>query len=129
MNSYLGVQELNVSATVSLRPMSPWNSGKIQEQKTYFIYKTRTACPLTRTIRRGHLEIKNESQWNSLAIQWLGLSTSTAGATGLIPDRASKILHAAQCSQKKNQQTTLLSAKTDPPPPLAPRHLFLTYLI
>ena len=30
---------------------------------------------------------------NSLAVQWLGLCASTAGGTGSIPGRGTKILH------------------------------------
>ena len=37
----------------------------------------------------------------SLAVHWLRLRASTAGATGSIPAQGIKILHAAWCSQKK----------------------------
>ena len=40
---------------------------------------------------------------NSLAIQWLGLSTSTAGGMGSIPGRGTKIPHAAQHGQKNDK--------------------------
>ena len=36
----------------------------------------------------------------SLAVQWLRLCASTAGGMGLIPGQGTKILHAAQHSQK-----------------------------
>lgn len=39
-------------------------------------------------------------QGNSLRVQWLGLSTSTAGAMGLIPGWGAKSLQAVWCSQK-----------------------------
>ena len=38
---------------------------------------------------------------NSLAVQWLGPCASTAGGTGSIPGRGTKIPKAVQCSQKK----------------------------
>ena len=41
---------------------------------------------------------------NSLAVQWLGFCTSTAGGTGLIPSRGTKILHAMQCDQKEKKE-------------------------
>ena len=41
---------------------------------------------------------------NSLAIQWLGLGTSTVVSMGLIPGQGSKILHAVQHGQKKKIQ-------------------------
>ena len=40
----------------------------------------------------------------SLAIHWLRLRASTAGATGSIPAQGIKILHAAWCSQKKKSK-------------------------
>ena len=40
----------------------------------------------------------------SLAVQWLRLCTSTAGGTGSIPGRGTKIPHAAQCSQKEKKK-------------------------
>ena len=41
---------------------------------------------------------------NSLAVQWLGLCTSTSGATGSIPGRRAKIPHAVQCAPKKRKK-------------------------
>ena len=41
---------------------------------------------------------------NSLAIQWLGLGTSTVVSMGSIPGQGSKILHAVQHGQKKKIQ-------------------------
>ena len=41
---------------------------------------------------------------NSLAVGWLGLRASTAGGTGSIPSRGTKILHAAWRSKKKKTQ-------------------------
>ena len=38
--------------------------------------------------------------WTSLAVQWLRLPASTAGGTGSIPGRGTKILHATQPCQK-----------------------------
>ena len=40
---------------------------------------------------------------NSLAVQWLGLRASTAGGKDSIPGWGTKILHAAQHSQKNKQ--------------------------
>ena len=37
----------------------------------------------------------------SLAVQWLGLHTSTAGGMGLIPGQGTKIPQAAQPKKKK----------------------------
>ena len=47
----------------------------------------------------------------SLAVQWLGLHTPTAGDMGSIPGQGTKILHAALCGQlltppKTNKQTS-----------------------
>ena len=39
----------------------------------------------------------------SLAVQWLGLLASTAGGMGSIPGWGTKVLHAAQCSQKNKK--------------------------
>ena len=41
------------------------------------------------------------SHWDSLAIQWLGLHSSTAGGTGSIPGHGPKILQAPQPKKKK----------------------------
>ena len=43
---------------------------------------------------------EHNGQGNSLGVQWLGLSTSTAGAMGLIPGGGAKSLRAVWCSQK-----------------------------
>ena len=45
--------------------------------------------------------LKVEFLGSSLAVRWLGLRTSTAGGTGLIPGRGARILHAVQCGKKK----------------------------
>ena len=47
---------------------------------------------------------KEDKNTDSLAVQWMGLLTSTAGGPGLIPGRGTKIPHAAQCSQKKKRR-------------------------
>ena len=54
--------------------------------------------------------IKDIKIGNSLAVQWLGLRTFTAGVQGSIPGRGTKIPHAAQCG-KTNKQTKNLSIK------------------
>ena len=41
---------------------------------------------------------------NSLEVQWLGLSTSTAGGSGLIPGWGTKILQATQRIKKKKKK-------------------------
>ena len=41
---------------------------------------------------------------NSLVVQWLGLCTSIAGGTGLIPGQGIKISQATRHSQKKKKQ-------------------------
>ena len=43
---------------------------------------------------------------NSLAVQWLGLHISTAGGTGLIPGRGTKVLHATWCGQTPPPQNS-----------------------
>ena len=40
----------------------------------------------------------------SLAVQWLGLHTSTEGDTGSIPGRGTKIPHATWCGQKTKKK-------------------------
>lgn len=44
----------------------------------------------------------------SLAVQWLGLCASIAGGKGLVPDRGTKILHAAQRSPKIKEWVVFL---------------------
>jgi len=41
---------------------------------------------------------------NSLAVQWLGLCTSTAGDTDLIPVQGTKIPHATRHGKKRNKK-------------------------
>ena len=43
--------------------------------------------------------------WTSLAVQWLGLCASTAGDTGLILGRGTKIPHATWRAAKKQNKT------------------------
>ena len=40
----------------------------------------------------------------SLAVQWLGLRTSTVGGEGAIPGRETRILQAVWCGQKKEKK-------------------------
>ena len=47
--------------------------------------------------------LEKEEQGTSLAVQWLRLRTSTAGGSGLIPGRGTKIPHAVQHGQKKKK--------------------------
>ena len=42
-----------------------------------------------------------------LEVQWLGLCASTAGGTGSIPGRKTKIPHAAWCGRKKKKKQIL----------------------
>ena len=42
---------------------------------------------------------------NSLVVQWLGLCASTARGTGSIPDRGTKIPHAAKHGRETGRQT------------------------
>ena len=46
---------------------------------------------------------------NSLAVQWLGLCTSTAGGMGPIPSQGTKIPHEMQCGQKKKNGLKAIS--------------------
>ena len=48
--------------------------------------------------------IEIEIQGTSQAVQWLRLRASTAGGTGSIPGEGTRILHAAQCGQKKKKK-------------------------
>ena len=43
-------------------------------------------------------------QGNALAVQWLGLCTSTAGGPGLIPVQDTKILQAQGAAKNKNKK-------------------------
>ena len=72
---------------------------------------------------RGHLRQHTAQDWGlipppptSLVVQWLRLGTSTAGGTGSIPGRGTKIPHASQCSQKKEKDILI------PPPPTKGPH-------
>ena len=51
---------------------------------------------------------KAECVWNSLAVQWLGLRTSTTGDTGSIPGQGTKILKAVRCDKKKKKAECVL---------------------
>ena len=46
---------------------------------------------------------------NSLAVQWLGLSTFTAKGTGSIPGRGTKIPQAAWCGHKKKKKKRVVT--------------------
>ena len=60
---------------------------------------------------------KNELQGiNSLAVQRLGLCTSTAGGPGSIPGWGTKIPQAARRGQKKEKEKTKLRNKQQSPP-------------
>ena len=48
---------------------------------------------------------------NSLAVQWLGLCTSTAGGMGLIPGWGNKILPATWHGQEKKKCSQVGSAR------------------
>ena len=47
---------------------------------------------------------KNWNLGNSLAVQWLGLRTSTAGGMGSIPGGRTKMLEATWCGQKRKRK-------------------------
>ena len=49
-------------------------------------------------------EKKKEINGNSLAVQWLGLHTSTAGGTGSIPGWGTRTLYAVWHGQKKKKR-------------------------
>ena len=51
------------------------------------------------------VHILNNHLANSLAVQWLRLHASNAGGAGSIPGRGSKVLHAVQCGQNKQNKT------------------------
>ena len=48
----------------------------------------------------GSSPLKISCMETSLAIQWLGLCSSTAVDTGPVPGQRAKVPHAAWCSQK-----------------------------
>ena len=48
--------------------------------------------------------IKTEASGTSLAVQWLGLSTSTAQGAGSIPGQGTKIPQAVWCGQIKKKK-------------------------
>ena len=50
------------------------------------------------------LRILEQSNGNSLVVQWLALRASTAGHMGSIPRRGTEIQHAAQRGQKKQKK-------------------------
>lgn len=47
----------------------------------------------------------------ALAVQWLQLHTSTAVATGSIPDQETKTLHATICSPKKKKKIKIVTLR------------------
>ena len=47
--------------------------------------------------------------WESLAVQWLGVGASTARGRGSIPGRGTKIPQAMWCSQKKGKRKRILN--------------------
>ena len=53
-----------------------------------------------------YASLKFKKEGNSLEVQWLGIHTSTAGGTGSIPGRGTKIPHAARRSQKQTKKKT-----------------------
>ena len=59
----------------------------------------------------GNLQCQNLIGGNSLAVQWLRLCVSTAGGSGSIPGRGTKIPHATRCSppEKKKKKGKLTS--------------------
>ena len=48
------------------------------------------------------LSLKSQ-EWDSLAVQWLGLHASPAGGKGSIPRQGAKILHALLCGHQKKK--------------------------
>ena len=56
---------------------------------------------------------KNGQNGNSLAVQWLGLHTSTAEDTGSIPGQGTKIPHAMWCWKKKKRKEKWAEDLTD----------------
>ena len=60
--------------------------------------------------------ILKQSLGNSLAVQWLGRCTSTAGGPGSIPAWGTKILQAVQSNRKKpkNKKQSLNEVRGEP---------------
>ena len=57
-------------------------------------------------------KLKKAMTGTSLAVQWLGLRSSTAGGMGSIPGQGAKIPQATWCNQKtkkQNKKTTVTS--------------------
>ena len=59
-------------------------------------------------ISQGKTILLKTILWTSLVVQWLRLRASTAGGTGLIPGRGTKIPHAAQRGKKKKKKKNSL---------------------
>ena len=53
---------------------------------------------------------------NSLAVQWLRFSASTAESLGLIPGQGNKIPHSLWCDQKKKKRLKKISACSEEAP-------------
>ena len=56
------------------------------------------------TIKENLAESESTDMGTSLAVQWLRLCASTAGAVGLIPGWGTKIPRAAQCGPTKKKK-------------------------
>ena len=69
---------------------------------------------------------KNNTLGTSLAVQWLRLRTSTAGGTGSIPGRGTKILHAVWHGQKEKKKLYVFVFR---PHSLFHHAIFVNYLI
>ena len=56
-------------------------------------------------------DVRNSSQGNSLAVQWLGLHALTVKGPDSVPGGGTKILQAEQCGQKREREREMLSRK------------------
>ena len=86
-------RQREVTTTLAASEITKGSSGKFT---SVCLWRTRAVC-LGRTW-------KEDGKGTSLVVQWLRLSTSTAGGEGLNPRRGTRIPHAVCCAAKKWKQ-------------------------
>ena len=83
-------------------PLSEMDRIALQEWADVEIKSSAWMCYVRDAIRQQNRDaLIVQYPGTSPAVQWLRLRTSTAGGTGSIPDRGTKIPHASWCGQKK----------------------------
>ena len=64
---------------------------------------TEMPIKMTKTTNKPQTSFSNyKGLGNSLAVQWLGLHTSTTGGMGLLPDQKTKLPHAGMLAWPNN---------------------------